>query len=84
MSMLGSIAHTLGANGYLKTKEGDRYSFSNTSEGIYRFQGTILDPPGAGKPRQVYFTNPYSAVIAALATSPGSTGARIIGTRAGA
>lgn len=84
MTMLGSIAHALGANGYVKTDDGNRYSFSNSSEGAYRFPGAVFDPPGSGQSKQVFFTNPYSATIAALATAPGSSGAKVVNTRPGA
>lgn len=83
MTMLGSIAHTLGANGYVKDTEGNRVSFSNTAEGVYQMKGSIMDPPGTGKSRTVFFTNPYAAVIAALATAPGSPGTKIVDTRPG-
>ena len=83
MSVLGTIAHALGANGYVKDEKGDRYSFANKAEGIYLIKSSIVDPPGSGQPRQVFFANPFSAVVAALATSTGGKDVRVVNTRPG-
>lgn len=82
MSMLGTIAHVLGANGYVKTQTADRISFSNARERLYQFEGKIQDPPGSGTMRTVYFTNPLSVKTASEATQRPS-GATVFNTRPG-
>lgn len=68
MSVLMTVAHAVGANGYVQAADGNQITFSNELEKIYRVPGKVEDPPGSGKLRQMYFISQDSADVAAKVT----------------
>lgn len=76
MSLIGTMAHSVGAAGFVETKQGAQFSFANSPNSVFKVPGVISSPPGSTTSKEVFFTSQAAADIARKATQ--STSATLI------